>query len=197
MYADRVVKNYERMLAGPSHDGNPETLKVTMLRFCAGLRNTELSTEIRRLIKTAKSMDEIVEACEEIQSTKDFLIKRNGPSEDRRYELDHDDNVQEVNKANVACFYCKKKGHFKRDCFKYKNSLKQDGEKKKTSSKSTNSSSSNKYNKSRRNKGKGGSRKSRRVQELEQENTEDDSVSECSADDEEEEESEDTAQDFQ
>ena len=200
MYADRVVKNYERMLAGPKHDGNPETLKVTMLRFCAGLRNTELSKEVRRLIKTAKSMDEIVEACEESQSTTDFLIKRNGPADGRRYELD--DDVQEINKAKLSCFYCKKKGHFKRDCYKYKNSLKSDDGSKQKSGKQSNRAGGSRQgrsgnsgsNRSRRNDGKGGSRRNRRVQELENDGSEDEADNESSMG-EDEEDDQDVGQD--
>ena len=84
-------------------------------------------------------------------------------------------------RSNVTCFYCEKKGHYKRDCFKFK----RDKENKRVKPGTKRPSSGKNFGRKKKKKASGKSRLTWKVQELQPSGEEDTDVSESENSEEE------------
>ena len=127
LYADRVVKTYNRILGGHlKYDHHPDTKRVAMMRFCAGLRNTKLSSDLKASILPDTTFEQLVQKAVDINNTTTVLDTVNASQRNqqvrqysRQYGNDYD--IEAIgNRKDIVCFFCRKKGHMKKDCFSKK-----------------------------------------------------------------------------
>ena len=211
LYADRVVKTYNRILGGTlRYDQNPDTKRIAMMRFCAGLRNTRLSSELKASILPDTTYEQLVQKAVDLNNTTTVLDSVNGAARaqdrgqmkqyGRQYGNDYDIEAIRNNK-DIVCFFCKKKGHMKKDCFAKKNQDKNQSNEKKQSGQNKSKWAKGSKKNSKSSKQSASVRKwKRRVQELLQDGPqEEDQDEDWSDEDVDEQVEEDKAndQDFQ